>query len=60
MPEGSTKIFIELPEYTAELVADKKHFISPLKSLIDKSFYSHDKFFNDWILNIRWSLMMFM
>jgi len=41
MPGGSTKIFTELPEYTAELVVDKKHFISTLKS-----FYSHE-FIND-------------
>ena len=44
---GNTKIFNELPEYIAGLVADKKHFISTLKSLIDKSFYSHEEFIND-------------
>jgi len=47
MLKGSTKIFIELPEYAAELVVDRKHFISTLKSLIDKSFYSREEFIND-------------
>jgi hypothetical protein len=35
--------FNELPEYIAEFVLDKKHFISTLKSLIDKSLYSHEE-----------------
>jgi hypothetical protein len=44
------KIFNELPEYIAELVGDKKRFISTLKKyLVDKSYYSLE-FFNDQIL----------
>jgi hypothetical protein len=44
----STKIFNELPEYIAQLIVDKKNFISILKKyLADKSFYSHEEFIND-------------
>jgi hypothetical protein len=44
----SIKIFNELPEHTAELVEDKKHFISTLKKyIVDKSYYSLEEFFND-------------
>jgi hypothetical protein len=44
----STKIFNELPEYMAELVADKKSFISTLKMyLFNKSFYSLGEFINN-------------
>jgi hypothetical protein len=47
----STKIFNELPEYTAEIVGDKKHFISILKKyLVNKSYYSLEEVLNDQIL----------
>jgi hypothetical protein len=47
----SIKIFNELPEHIAELVENKEHFISTLKKyLVDKSYCSLEKFFNDWIL----------
>jgi hypothetical protein len=42
------KIFNELPEHTAELVEDKKRFMSTSKEyLVDKSYYSLKEFFND-------------
>jgi hypothetical protein len=44
----SITIFNELPEHIAELVEDKKRFISTLKKyLVDKSFHSLEKFFNN-------------
>jgi hypothetical protein len=44
----STQIFNELPKYTAELLVDKKCFISNLKKyLVNRSFYSLEEFIND-------------
>jgi hypothetical protein len=44
----SIKIFNELPEHIAELVEDKKHFISTLrKYFVDKSYYSIEEFYKN-------------
>jgi len=41
---GSIKIFNSLPDYIAESVLRKKCYISNLKYLIDKAFYSIEEY----------------